>query len=711
MTDIGRIMIAATAVQPRWNKREALPPLAIRPITDRASIVHFVSCLPANWIGHISSSEKRIGGLGQDGPFAHVLRIWFLDMSHQSTTSPVFAVYFNKDFTCVQIYFKARSWTSGDGGLFIAVIPDMDATMLCLPEPVADVLAGSRAYSSHPYILLGRRLASRWLKGVVDVSGRDIFSWNVTQSVEKRRQRDTALRDFFGRLNEIGLGSVQVYASEHSGYAMPPITDDLSLYGLTAVFPWAVHMLADICPNCTMLDGTFRILKPYVLEILNVIVANESIPIAIAVFPSETEQSYEFLYGHVEMILARAQVRDPAILSRLPLVSDQGSGLRAFATHRNLPWKHCHRHLIEAAGANSQIGDWVARLLQCSSEEQYGRVADCIRFEIAHMESIQESSSRAAETFLSPKFRVVRMMLGAEDADEMHQLDQWAKWRRFGCPSTSNASESIHAKLNAIAGQGRSFLARLSLAKVFLFRRFAQRNSAERIQRRSSNRFLARLHGSASDPLSLERDLRGFLWHLNTIVGEPEPRANWQFPDFPSLHLFPSTVETQVVPFLPPDRWKVVLLAQVPANPPEQCSSEMDRLDLDAETIVGPDELRHDVLDLQAEQPLDVSHALFDELFTRVEASEEQAQEEKQGAKQTMLSRARSTGLSDHVGWQIVRSIRRFVTQEQWESSWPVVIETVFTIGGEIQQGFSIPPTGEDEAKWRMTVLTRLALL
>jgi hypothetical protein len=68
-----------------------------------------------------------------------------------------------------------------------------------------------------------------------------------------------------GRLQEIGLGSLKMYASEQTGYAMEAITDDLYLFGLTAVFPRVVHMLTFIRPNGAMLDAKFRMLKPYAL--------------------------------------------------------------------------------------------------------------------------------------------------------------------------------------------------------------------------------------------------------------------------------------------------------------------------------------------------------------------------------------------------------------------------------------------------------------
>jgi hypothetical protein len=83
------------------------------------------------------------------------------------------------------------------------------------------------------------------------------------------------------RLQEIGPGSLKVYVSEPTGDAMKAITDDLDWFGLTALFPWTVEMLGFIRSNCAMLDATFRMLKPYVLESRNLISANNSTPIAL----------------------------------------------------------------------------------------------------------------------------------------------------------------------------------------------------------------------------------------------------------------------------------------------------------------------------------------------------------------------------------------------------------------------------------------------
>jgi hypothetical protein len=45
--------------------------------------------------------------------------------------------------------------------------------------------------------------------------------------------------------------------------AVPIRNDEVIFFPEHPCFPWAIQMLTDIRPNCTMLDATFRILRSY----------------------------------------------------------------------------------------------------------------------------------------------------------------------------------------------------------------------------------------------------------------------------------------------------------------------------------------------------------------------------------------------------------------------------------------------------------------
>jgi hypothetical protein len=152
--------------------------------------------------------------------------------------------------------------------------------------------------------------------------------------------------------------------------------------------------------------------------------------------------------------------RDKDILCEIPWVSDERAALHGLFKKYALHWLLCYRHLIEKVDSSTQIVDWVARILRCSSFSEFKRVSECIKLEIAE---IRRSTPPGKSSPLTNKhIHVLNMMLGLEVPDELHVPARCARWERLGCPTTSNAAESMHAKLNAkargadISGQARN---------------------------------------------------------------------------------------------------------------------------------------------------------------------------------------------------------------------------------------------------------------
>jgi hypothetical protein len=74
------------------------------------------------------------------------------------------------------------------------------------------------------------------------------------------------------------------------------------LYGFVCVFPWVLDILRQA--RCLMTDTTFKSLRPYTLSILLAIIANESVPIAFSVSPTETTGSYARIFDLIDEIIA-----------------------------------------------------------------------------------------------------------------------------------------------------------------------------------------------------------------------------------------------------------------------------------------------------------------------------------------------------------------------------------------------------------------------
>jgi hypothetical protein len=223
------------------------------------------------------------------------------------------------------------------------------------------------------------------------------------------------------------------------------------IFGMTWIFPWA-RSIIQLRPNCIMSDGTFACMQPYTLEVLEVVFANESIPIGLGVSPIETEASYEGLYTNLSEVL---EGEDKERLKRIPFISDQGQGLKAFARNWSLLWSACHRHLIEGVGASSMGGDWMCRLLKCASLGEAQKCAETIRKE---MEALRANGRSPGSLWHEVSYSgLLTVMLDPVDQNNKDVLKFWARWRRFSCPTTINVAEAIHRVLNEATKHCRCF--------------------------------------------------------------------------------------------------------------------------------------------------------------------------------------------------------------------------------------------------------------
>jgi hypothetical protein len=309
--------------------------------------------------------------------------------------------------------------------------------------------------------------------------------------------------------------------------------DGDKLFGQTWVFPWAPEVFR-WAPNNLISDGTFTIMGEMCLEILHCVFANESLPCALAIFPTETAASYSALFESVDQVLIEHGMRD--LLKKIPLVSDQGAGLASLVAQKGLTWYLCHRHLIENAGASSIYGEWVSRMLKCCCRVEFQAVAATIREEmkLAGITEVSCEGLSPNDTFVRinrlgevAALRNVRLML------EEYHVERWGRWHRLLCPSTSNAAESIHAKLNRDAWTVRTFLMRLRLVKKLLFRRFEDRNCPLRVSRRSSTAFLRKKKREEREGIvRTDPGWYEFYANLNRLRCANGPVEGWKFPEW-----------------------------------------------------------------------------------------------------------------------------------------------------------------------------------
>jgi hypothetical protein len=149
--------------------------------------------------------------------------------------------------------------------------------------------------ANHPWTKLSERLEN---SGRTDVPAavRLVVNPVLAQTFQRMRETEVDRDQFSAQLALITGGAVYtVIVPKASAHPHCEQADGEHMFSTIVVFPWAVDLLFQR-PQCAMTDTTFKSVKPYTLAILHLIFANESIPIAFSIAPSETWLSYTRIY-------------------------------------------------------------------------------------------------------------------------------------------------------------------------------------------------------------------------------------------------------------------------------------------------------------------------------------------------------------------------------------------------------------------------------
>jgi hypothetical protein len=494
-----------------------------------SEIVNLIRELPDCW-GHASVEKGylEIPGLfdeeGNAVEYGHKLRIF------QGTSALGFTIYFDTDLTHVALFTDVKqvkgaahvvsgvefAWKPGAKKHLEIRLPKHDENYWPPTHPIHALC--HRAFTNQQCHVIRPGLAGLFPKVTVD-------QWFRIQAI---RAASDHLKSSLEKLCE---GWVKFYKlSATPNYGLPRLEaldgEGEQIFGLTWIFPWAVSIIREFRPSCLELDGTFESMQPFTLEIIEAIIANEAIPIGLGISPTETITSYKRLHDH----LAEAIGPDGEdLLKGIPILCDQGPALKGFKTLKGLVWLLCHRHLINGAGASSIGGDWFRRLLKAGNLEEAREIEKIIRIE---MEALK---GRKKILFRRSSYKpVLKAMLDAVRDDLHVNLDWWARWKREFCPTTSNAAESIHAQLNKRLHEARSFFSRLSIVKKYLWERFTQRDSLDRVEDRAANRWLKPDKFAKMSPGN-----RLYYFGLHTFAGDDGLRVPtgvyWRFQKEPTI--------------------------------------------------------------------------------------------------------------------------------------------------------------------------------
>jgi hypothetical protein len=212
------------------------------------------------------------------------------------------------------------------------------------------------------------------------------------------------------------------------------------------VAPWAQHCLRSA--SYYELDCSFQALHPYAYSVPMAIHFNVGIPLGIVVAPTERKEVFE-LFAH--QLFGQGFTREE--LAALPLASDIGQALAAYAKlyHR---WHYfCYRHVLESLGSRTLAAMLALRLMFTRT------LADFLAKSGQTLSDFAEGCR--ARLITENGYRIFCQFFGVTgvtvDGDGIPALDsevfaQQALWgergMRFGVGSCTNHIEGFHAHLN-----------------------------------------------------------------------------------------------------------------------------------------------------------------------------------------------------------------------------------------------------------------------
>lgn len=247
-----------------------------------------------------------------------------------------------------------------------------------------------------------------------------------------------------------GMDSLITVLSQLPGrkilFVTPPHDDDAvvlpdcgRVQGLVWVAPWAHHLIRGTHRE---VDCSFKALHPYTYYIPMAVLGNTGLPCGLSVWPTEASE----IYHHFEQALG--------LDLKVPVLSDMGAAIKKFCADRGLEQFFCHRHIIEAIGANSIAGHLVQHMLEHLTIEDVEThmpqfVSDITVFYNAGQ--ISQEQLAKVERYLGLHFHRY------EDGSLTGQIDDpnaavratWAIGARGGVCRCSNHCECFHMHLNS----------------------------------------------------------------------------------------------------------------------------------------------------------------------------------------------------------------------------------------------------------------------
>jgi hypothetical protein len=351
---------------------------------------------------------------------------------------------------------------------------------------------------------------------LADVPSRPYWMRRAYSYSARRRQRLVASRtvnmtDLIDSLTD--TGATRIYSSQVGDQQTRFFYRGADIAAVVWIPPTAVGSYKEA--TYIQLDCSFRT-RPFVYCVAQAIIANEAVPLGFIIGPSESEWLYtaffQTLWGFI-----------PGY-TKLPVLSDQGAGLKAFCVNQGIQQYFCHRHIIQKWGASSAAGMLVARVLRIVDQDEYEKMRPQFLAEAISLRKNGHMSKKQLTAFKN-------WLTAGDLADGIwHRL-------RDGIARCSNHAERFHGVVNQAVKRARvtSLPCRLRILQEEVLKKIG---AYSRTNRRSLNDALSALRRKKAEQCHSCTD-------ASCVAYRKKMASRFRLPDFPCPHTV-NTVPLQV---------------------------------------------------------------------------------------------------------------------------------------------------------------------
>jgi hypothetical protein len=245
---------------------------------------------------------------------------------------------------------------------------------------------------------------------------------------------------------------------------------DSALVAAVWVAPWAINVITTLVrAKYLQLDGSFMVLKPFTYVIWQAILNNIALPVGFSMGPTESRHVFEIFR---DALIHECHLPSDAIDS-LPILSDEGGGVKAYANAHHNPHFYCYCHILRKLGAGKPACLIARRALFCSTKEEFKEES---RQLAADLLALRQSELITQELFLSLcEFLALKTDGVAIDVPADPDKFEHGIWNRapYGVSTCDNHAERFHRTLNSACDTRKPLPRRLHLLCSVIYEKFA----------------------------------------------------------------------------------------------------------------------------------------------------------------------------------------------------------------------------------------------